>query len=172
MKEVKLSQSSKSIIRIICLGLILGLVIKLFIFDILHISGKSMEPTLHDGSSLAVNRLAYGFSLPYTEKLLVQWKKPECGDIIIYLYNNKIVVKRCVATEGMLLEYSTNPLYNLKIGDKNIPLTENQYKKLKDCNSVPAGYLLAVGDNYTESVDSRTYGFVSVRNVLGKVICK
>ena len=44
--------------------------------------------------------------------------------------------------------------------------------RLKDAAQVPDGYILAVGDNYEVSVDSRDYGFVSVKNVLGKVLCK
>ena len=96
----------------------------------------------------------------------------EGGDVVIYLYNNKIVVKRCVACEGQSLEYSSNPIYTVKVGDNEIPLTESQYMRLKDAAQVPEGYILAVGDNYEVSVDSRDYGFVSVKNVLGKVLCK
>ena len=39
-------------------------------------------------------------------------------------------------------------------------------------DSVPDGYILALGDNLSESVDSRSYGFVSVKNVTGKIIGK
>lgn len=172
MSTQKLSSSNKSAILIICCGIFLGFIIKLFIFDILHVSGRSMEPAISNNSTLAVNKLSYGLIKPWSDKLLFQWNKPECNDVVIYLYNNKIVVKRCVAVEGQLLEYSVNPVYTLKIGDKSIPLTEIQYLKLKDISEVPEGYFLAIGDNYQESYDSREYGFVSVRNALGKVICK
>ena len=41
-------------------GILLGLILKLFIIDFLHISGHSMEPTLASGDSVLVFRLAYG----------------------------------------------------------------------------------------------------------------
>ena len=62
--------------------------------------------------------------------------------------------------------------YILKAGDFSIPLSQIQYLNLKDSASVPQGYILAIGDNHEVSVDSRTYGFVSERNILGKVLCK
>lgn len=155
-----------------CIGLAIGLVLKLFAVDILHVSGVSMEPAIHDRSTLVVNRLAFGLAVPFSDHLAIQWGKPAAGDVVIYLYDNKIVVKRCVATEGQSLEYSENPLYTLKAGDKNIPLSKSQYMRLKDIDRVPEGYILAIGDNYEQSVDSRDYGFVSVRDVLGKVLCK
>ncbi len=172
MNEVKLSPFSKKLIMITCLGLAAGSLIKVFLFDILHVSGLSMEPAIHNKSTLAVNKLAYGLNCPGYGRLLLKWNTPNVNDIVIYLYNNKIVVKRCVATEGQLLEYSTDPVYNLTVGDKNIPLTAEQYIKMKNCNSVPEGYILAIGDNYSESIDSRNYGFVSTGSVLGKVLWK
>lgn len=172
LSEKKISTSNKSLIFIICLGLFTGLFLKLFVVDILYVSGTSMEPTIKNNSTIIANKLQYGISLPYTEKLFVQWANPKKNDIVIYLYNDKIVVKRCVAVSGELLEYSSNPLYTLRVGEKEIPLTENQYKKISSFSSVPKGYILAIGDNYQDSVDSRTYGFVSVKNILGKVICK
>ncbi|MBR4448999.1 MAG: signal peptidase I [Treponema sp.] len=172
MYQTQLSPSAKSIIKVISIGLIAGLFLKLFVIDFLHVSGTSMEGAIKDGSVIAVNRLAYGIAVPYSNRLLIQWNRPKEGDIVIYMYNNKIVVKRCAAVSEQSLEYSANSLYNLKIGDKNIPLTKEQYFNLKDCSKVPEGYILAIGDNYEKSVDSRDYGFVSVRNVLGKVICR
>lgn len=167
-----LSHSSKSFIFIICCGIFAGFILKLFVLDFLHVSGRSMEPTIHDSSMLVVNKLAFGIIKPWSNHLLVQWKTPKPGDVVIYIYNNKIVVKRALATGGQLLEYSAEPLYTLKVGEKVVPLTENQYKIFKDIPKVPEGYVLAIGDNYEESMDSRDYGFVSVKNVLGKVLCK
>ena len=160
------------VLPLILLGILLGIFIKLFILDILQVSGASMEGTISNEGVIAVNRLAYGFSFPFTSSLVTQWKKPERDDIVIYLYNNKIVVKRCVAIEGDSLDYKQESGYILLTGGKEITLTFQQYEHMKNYSSVPEGYVLAIGDNYPKSVDSRTYGFVPIKNILGKVIWK
>lgn len=160
------------LILVVCIALFAGSLIKFEIIDILHVSGVSMSPALADGDTLVVNKLAYGLNIPYGSSLLIQWAEPKAGDIVIYLYNNKIVVKRCVATQFTPLAYSTDPVYTLHVGDKAITLTESQYQNLHHSSSVPEGYILAIGDNYEKSVDSRTYGFVSVKNILGRVSCR
>jgi len=170
MKDGKSKNSN--IFFIICIGIFIGVFLKLFIVDFLHVSGESMVPSIKDGETIVVNKLAYGIVKPYGESLLVHWNYPKRGEVVIYLYKNKIVVKRCVALGGDLLEYSINPLYTLKVNGVEIPLNSIQYNNLKDINSVPDGYVLAIGDNYEESLDSRNYGFVSVNNILGKVLCK
>ncbi|MBQ7158048.1 MAG: signal peptidase I [Treponema sp.] len=167
-----MSEDKKKTIYLICAGLLIGLFLKLFVLDVLHVSGTSMVPAINNGDRLFVNKLAYGLVRPYGGKLLIQWSEPKRNDVIIYLYNNKIVVKRCVATGGETLAYSDDSVYTLHVGEKHIPLTETQWQNLKDIHSVPDGYVLAIGDNYEESVDSRNYGFVSVRTILGKVICR
>jgi len=160
------------LILIVCLALIAGGLIKFEIVDVLHVSGVSMYPALKDGDTLLVNKLAYGLNIPYGSRLLFQWEEPQENDVVIYLYNNKIVVKRCVATGGTPLAYSTDPVYTLTVGEKEITLTKSQYDNLHSSTSVPEGYILAIGDNYDQSVDSRTYGFVSVKNILGRVSCR
>ena len=56
------------------------------------------------------------------------------------------------------------------MGGKKIPLTEYQYQRIKYDSFVPENTILAVGDNYEKSVDSRDYGFVPTKNILGKVL--
>lgn len=158
--------------RFILLGICIGIFLKLFIFDILKVEGSSMEPTLKPGSHLIENKLAYGIVNPLASSFLLQWAKPKKDDIVLYYYNNHIVVKRCVALENEMLEIIADSEYILKVNQKSIPLTEQQYLNLKDITKVPEGRILAIGDNYLESVDSRDYGFVSTANVLGKAIWK
>ncbi len=171
-KFSKYIKNNKSLIVLICIGFMTGFLLKMFVIDVLHVDGKSMQPAIMDGSTIVVNKLNYGLSKPYNSALFVQWKKPCEGDVVIYFYDNKIVVKRCIATGGTKLEYSQNPFYTLHVGNKDIPLTEDQYNNMKNSHYVPEGYILAVGDNYVQSIDSRNYGFVAVNNILGKVICK
>lgn len=154
----------------IFIGIFIGVAVKLFVFDVLFVSGNSMSPTLKDGDKVFVNRLAYGIAVPFRSKFIVQWKTPERNDIVIYLHDDRIVVKRCVALGGDMLEFSEDSDYNLFLGGKKILLSKEQYEILKNYDKVPEGYIFALGDNYSESVDSRTYGFVSVKNITGKII--
>lgn len=156
----------------IFLGIVLGITIKLFVFDIVKVSGPSMENTIHSESLVVIGKLAYGMAVPFGDSLFLQWNKPEKNDIIIYVQDEKIVVKRCIATENDPLEISGEKDYNLTAGGKKISLTESQYKNLSGIERVPQDCIMAVGDNYSQSIDSRDYGFIPSRNVLGKVLWK
>jgi len=154
-------------------GVLLGLCLKCFAADILRVSGCSMEPAIREGSHIVVSRLSYGFALPFSPALLVRWASPKENDVVIYLYNNKTVVKRCVAVAGDRLDFPRSAAgYSLAVNGRVFPLTEAQYRRFRRAEAVPSGMILAVGDNAESSIDSRHYGFVSARNIVGKVLGK
>ncbi|MGN0729230.1 signal peptidase I [Treponema sp.] len=165
-------KSEPGIFKYILIGIAAGIILKFFIFDILDVRGISMEPAIHDRETIIVFKLAYGIVNPFGNSTPVRWKNAKVNDIVVYFYNNNLVVKRCVATEGDSLEYSLDSGYTLHVGEKNYPLTEFQYNLIKTSSRVPKGMILAIGDNAENSVDSRIYGFVAQRNILGKVIFK
>ncbi|ULQ59414.1 signal peptidase I [Brucepastera parasyntrophica] len=129
-------------------------------------------PLLPHDSFVGEFKLAWGISLPFSNTYLVRWGQPEPGDIIIYPVFNRYVIKRCIATEGMPLVFSTEKGYSVTVGDRILPLTEEQYQRLKHADYVPEGMLFALGDNMSESVDSRDYGFVSIDSITGRVLWK
>ena len=156
----------------IIFGIIIGFSLKFFVFDILHISGHSMEPTFMNNDSVVVFKLAYGIPSPSRNSFLLQWAVPKRNDIVIFLHDNKIVTKRCIAVSGDQLDFSTNSGYILTVNDKSIFLTPQEYEKMNNYEKVPEGYVLVLGDNLSDSVDSRDYGFVSVKNITGKIISR
>ena len=166
------SNRKDNFLLLLIIGALSGLLIKLFALDILRISGKSMEPSIPDDSFAFVNKLAYGIAIPFRGEFLTQWSAPKKGDVIIYLHNDKIVVKRCAAVAGEHLDFLSEQEYSLAINGNKIPLTKSQYEGLKPFSIVPAGYVLALGDNLSQSIDSRDYGFISVKNITGKIIGK
>ncbi len=153
-------------------GLCIGALLKIFVFDIVTVSGTSMEPAIPEHSVIVINKLAYGLVRPFGSSLLIRWKQPEKGDIITYIYDGKTVLKRCAACAGEVLEFSSNSEYSLTAGGKTYPLTEKQYRRIKYDTAVPERTVLAIGDNSGQSVDSRDYGFIPIEGILGKAIGK
>lgn len=151
---------------------VLLLVCKFFCIDILNVRGNSMKPAIKDGELIAVNRLAYGLVVPFKNKFLLRWKEPKAGDVVIFPHEGKMVVKRVAASSGSHLDFSVDTEYNLLLGGNKIKLTEIQYSRMSQFDSVPEGFVLVLGDNLSESIDSRNYGFVSENNITGKIFRK
>lgn len=156
--------------KLIFFGLLIGLFLKLFVFDFLKISGKSMEPTLSSGNHIVINKAAYGIQNPFTKEYYFRWKSPKKNDVVTFLNDNKIVVKRCVLTEGDSLEILVDSGYHIIINNQKVPLSEFQYLQFAGTKTVPSGYIFVLGDNFLYSVDSRDYGFVSTKSIKGKAI--
>ena len=156
----------------ILFGIFIGLITKFFFLDLVKVKGTSMEPSIQDGKILAVSKISYGLVKPFGDSLLFRWASPKEGDVVIYMYENKMVIKRCVALSGCPLEYYENSSYTLGVGTKIYPLTPVQYYKMHSVSKIPEGYILAIGDNAEVSIDSRDYGFIPVRNVIGRALVK
>lgn len=160
----------KSALLSIAVGMLIGAVLKFFILDIVHVSGSSMEPTFTEGDAALVNKLAYGIVRPFGDTLLCSWQEPETGDIVIYMHEGNLVIKRCVAVPASLLDFSCDKGYTLCVNGQTFPLSEAQYHNMALASRVPDGMILAVGDNPAASIDSRDYGFIPVRNVLARAV--
>jgi signal peptidase I len=131
-----------------------------------------MEPAVPNNSYRIILKCAYGIPKPFGSELLVQWKEPDAGDIVLFIQQNKSNVKRCCFTAGMSMEYLASDGYYIKAGSKKIPVEKNQYEKLKLYSAVPDDMIFVLGDNTETSIDSREYSFIPVETVLGKVLCR
>lgn len=169
--------NKKRIFYFVCAILFLVL-LKGFIVDIKRVSGSSMEPYLKDGDCIFIFKLAYGIKHPLKNKYIFRWARPKSSDIIVYRKDGHFTVKRCLVISEEPIEFSKNLGYNydysMKVSGKDIPLTAVQFRNLGGMSDeeqvrVPAGYVLALGDNLKESHDSRDYGFVLVDGIYGKV---
>jgi len=133
-----------------------------------------MEPTLLVGDHLLVNKFIYGIRIPYADIKFFQYKKPERGDIIVFIFpkdRKKDFIKRVIGTEGEKVAIVHNKIYiNDKLIDDpwgrfTMPRTSiEDYGPVK----VPEGSLFVMGDNRDNSQDSRFWGFVKLNEVKGK----
>lgn len=128
-------------------------------FDILQVKEISMEPELRNGQTILVNKIAYMMD-----------PRPSVEDIVVFNnpFDHSLVVKRIWLTEGDPINIDNTGW--LLVGDQRFFLTERQKSMLAALQRVPKDCVLVLGDNPFHSVDSRDYGCVSVKAILGKVV--
>lgn len=77
-------------------ALITAVIMKFFLFDFMIAEGSSMNPAIQSGTVLVVNRLVYGFRLPWSKDYLLRWSVPRQGDVVVfYTPQGMTAVKRC-----------------------------------------------------------------------------
>ncbi len=161
----------------IVVAFIMAMFIRTFMVQAFKIPSGSMRMTLLEGDRLLVNKLRYGAKIPFTDKRLPGFSKPSRGDIIVFVYPEdpkRDFIKRLIAFGGETIEIRYGDIY---INDQLIedPRINNMYyynrgmysdvgKKIK----VPPGFLFVLGDNSASSHDSRFWGFVPEKNVVGR----
>ena len=138
-----------------------ALLIVTFGFQVARVEGQSMAPTLQDQDRLIVNKLAYRLG------------SPRRGDIVMLYYPadpDKSFVKRVIAEEGDVVKIEDGRVY---IND--VPMAEDfvppEYRDHDDQppTQIKQGYYYVLGDHRNNSSDSRHWGEVPKRYIIGKV---
>lgn len=131
------------------------------------VQGPSMVPSYADGQVLFVNRLAYGLQGPIIGDYLWIWKAPNLDDPVVIRRPEAgvWVVKRIAGLPGMELRVSG---HRLTVGRRTVALSPAQEYWLQSCSRVPEGSVFVLGDNLDRSQDSRDWGFVALKDVVGR----
>ncbi|MGZ3749157.1 MAG: signal peptidase I, partial [Pseudobdellovibrionaceae bacterium] len=76
----------KEYVEPIAIAILIALFIRAFVVQAFKIPSSSMEPTLLVGDHILVNKFIYGIRIPYSNIKFFQYKKPERGDIIVFIF--------------------------------------------------------------------------------------
>ncbi len=128
---------------------------------ILRITGSSMRPTLNNGELV----------------LAVRTEHVQSGDVIAFYYDNKILIKRVIATAGQYVDIREDG--TVLVDGKALDEPYLVEKSRGQCNiqlpcQVGDGELFVMGDDRAISLDSRTTAVGTVREdkVLGRILLR
>jgi signal peptidase I len=129
--------------------------------QVARVDGLSMAPTLEDHDRLIVNKLVYEIG------------EPRPGDIVMLYYPlnpEKMFVKRVIAKEGDTVRIQDGHVYvnDLPLHDDYVPA---EFRSHDDYGPevVKQGYYFVMGDHRNNSSDSRHWGPVPKKYIVGKV---
>lgn len=132
-----------------------------FGFQVARVEGLSMAPTLEDQDRLIVNKAVYRLTSPHR------------GDIVMLYYPvnpDKSFVKRVIAEEGDTVRITDGRVFvnDLPVADDYVP---PEYRSHDDWGPqvIPDGYYFVMGDHRNNSSDSRHWGMVPKRYIIGRV---
>jgi signal peptidase I len=165
-----------------------------------YVPSGSMEPTIHVGDAILVNKMAYDLKIPLTGTVIKPLGEPQRGDIIVFFnpQNQMRMVKRLIGLPGDHLKIEDGfvwingqPLagdaagqvaYNEAPTDEMVYLetvghhratikrTHTLFRPGATELDIPQGQYFAMGDNRDNSFDSRGWGLIPRANIQGKAV--
>ena len=179
-KKVKRKDAFRDFIETVVTAVVLALILRAFVVQTFRIPSGSMEDTLLVGDFLVVNKFIYGIKIPFTDTRLPGIREPRYGDVIVFQYPNpdprartENYVKRCIGTEGDIVELKNNVLYlNGERKDESFIKLKPPTPRWADYGpiKVPKDSLFMMGDNRNWSADSRDWGFMDKTLMKGKAV--
>lgn len=126
------------------------MLIRTFIITPVIVSGSSMDSTLKDGEILILKKYD---------------KTYERFDIIVFDYNDSKLVKRVIGLPGEKVKYIDGKLYinEEEVSDPFASLTHDYELDI----TIPDNYYFVLGDNRTNSTDSRLIGLIDEKDING-----
>ncbi len=155
------------LIKIGLIALVIVLPIRYFLFQPFIVKGESMTPNFRSGDYLIVDEISYRLS------------DPARGDVIVFKYpkdTSQKFIKRIIGLPGETVDIQNSRISIIKDGEPFVLGEEYLSDALKtygDVNIVlGSDEYFVLGDNREYSFDSRSWGVVPRKNIIGKAFLR
>jgi len=155
------------LLKIVVISAAIVIPIRYFLFQPFFVKGESMEPTFESGNYLIVDEISYRF------------ESPKRGDVIVFRYPedpSQRFIKRIIGLPGETVEIDGGKVIIYKNGVKRALdepylgsdiLTQGNIRV-----TLGKDEYFVMGDNRPFSYDSRRFGVVPRKNIIGRVLLR
>lgn len=163
-EELKEKHNIKNTIKEIIpyvIVLIVVILVKTYLIAPIQVNGESMMSTLYNKDIMILNKVNYKFN------------KIKRFDIVVVRYNDTYLIKRVIGLPGENIEYKDNKLYidGKHIKEKKLPkntvTNDFSLKEITGKVKIPKDSYFVMGDNRSNSTDSRVLGPFNKKDIEG-----
>jgi signal peptidase I len=151
-------------------ALVVAFVVKTFLFQAFYIPSESMEPTLDVGDRVLVNKLSYD-AHDVNRGDLVVFVRP-AGDPAFGPTETEDLIKRVIGLPGETIEARDGVVYVDGRRLEEPYLVDGIPTENLPAQEVPVGHVFVMGDNRTNSEDSRVFGAVDEGLIVGRAFVR
>jgi signal peptidase I len=141
--------------------------VRLYVAQPFIVSGASMDPTFETGQYLIVDELSYHF------------EEPKRGEVVIFHYPKdpkQFFIKRIIGLPGETVKIENGEVKVIDANGKTTTLIEtyikNQGNGSNMTKTLGTGEYFVMGDNRPESSDSRSWGVLPEKNIVGRAFLR
>lgn len=156
----------REVLETIVPAVLIALLINLFMAQATRVHGQSMEPNLHTDQRLVVEKLSYNRFL----RQHFAFDGPEYGDVVVIRIpsqGNELLIKRVIGLPGDVIEIHDGQVF-VNGQPLNEPYLPNRTAGSYGPTTVPPLNIFVLGDNRNFSNDSRSFGTVPLKSVVGR----
>jgi len=148
---------TREIVGLILLAVVIFLLLQIIVprFEVV---GSSMEPSLHDGQRLLINKAVYFF------------REPEAGEVVVFQAPKNPraeYIKRIIAEPGDVVEVKEGVVY-VNGSPLDEPYIKDEPGYTLSPEEIPENNYFVLGDNRNNSNDSHNGWTVPRENIVGK----
>ncbi len=149
---------------LVAFALVFGFV-RPYVLEAFRIPSESMVPTLEVGDRVLANKFVYRFT------------EPERGDIVVFDSVNEsddqTLIKRVIGVEGDEIQVQSGLLFVNGRAQEEPYLNQGEaFRGYYGPIEVPEDHIFVMGDNRSNSGDSRIFGPVPLQNVAGEAFVR
>jgi signal peptidase I len=156
----------REILETVVPAVLIALLINLFLAQATRVYGQSMEPNLHTDQRLIVEKLSYNAFL----RQYIGLDGPDRGDVVVIhlrTQTDELLIKRVIGLPGDVIDiHDGQVMVNGRPLDE--PYLSARTSGTYGPTTVPPLHIFVLGDNRGSSNDSRSFGTIALKDVVGR----